>query len=994
MQIQRIHFCRLLVLVAGMACSVFVWAQPPTPAFDADVTEGCEGSSLFVQFTDQSTGNPTAWLWEFGDGTAPSNLQNPIHTYNDAGRYNVRLTVTNADGSNTVTVNEFIVITPAPTINFTQDQTEGCVPLNVNFQFDLTANTTPITSYEWVFTNGSFSTSANPSIEFTQGESVGVVLTVTDANGCTNAQSFRDVVTLFPQAPEPTFTADQVGSCAAPLEVNFTNTTNEGGQNLSYIWQFPGGTPASHNGPNPPTVSYNAPGSNNVSLRVTTANGCVRDTTISNFIGVGDVDADFTIDGAVACAGDSVSFTNTSVGGLNNVSWDFGDGTTSTAVNPVHLFAEPGNYTVRMNVANPDGCGDEIERTIRVVEGPTADFAVDTPAVCEAPVPITFSNLSTNANTYLWDFGDGTTSTAANPVHTYATTGTYTICLTASNGSGCSVQICRDTEIITGRPVANFLADGQDGCAPHEVVLLDISTVFQDSIVAWEWTVNGAGIVNGTFTDETPVVEFTETGVYGIELIVTDAKGCTDTVSRPSVGRIGTPPGAFDFTVDKQDVCVNEPLNFSSILDPTEDTTGYRFYWDFEFEDGSFERMGTEANPGHSYSTPDTFDVAFVIDNQGCAPDTIIKRDFIRVSPPAAMFGVDQELVCELPASVTVQDQSEGPVDLWTWSLDGQVVSTEQNPPPLQITTRGSHEIKLVVQDLTSGCIDSTFFDLNAGLVTAAFTTPDLGGCKPYTANFQNLSVNAVSYQWDFGLPDSIAETSTEENPTFIFEENGLYAVTLTATDEFGCSDQLIQGDIRVLGPNVDLIADPTGGCPPTLVSFQDNSSGIGLGSVNENQYFWDFGDPGSGANNFSTLQNPIHEYTQIGDYSVFLRVTDPQGCADSLLVEDLIGITEPTIDFTVNDSSTCAGNILEFTNLTVSESPEFLWDFGDGTTSTQENPSHSYKDAGLYTVSLIVSDINGCVDTLVKENYIEVETITADFIANIRAQALLVVIR
>ena len=199
MQIKSRDFFRFILLFGCLTISLVVVAQPPNPAFDADVKEGCEGTSLFVQFSDLSSGNPTAWLWDFGDGTATSNLRNPVHSYTDEGRYAVTLTATNGDGSQTVTVNDFIVIHPTPVIDFQQDQTEGCVPLDVNFQFNLTANSTPITDYQWVFTNGDFADTDDPTIQFSQGGSVGLVLTVEDALGCRNAQSFDDVgYLIFP----------------------------------------------------------------------------------------------------------------------------------------------------------------------------------------------------------------------------------------------------------------------------------------------------------------------------------------------------------------------------------------------------------------------------------------------------------------------------------------------------------------------------------------------------------------------------------------------------------------------------------------------------------------------------------------------------------------------------------------------------------------------------------------------------------------------------
>jgi len=971
-----------LTLLLGLWSSVY--AQTPIPNFDADVKAGCSGQSTRVQFENLSTGlddNPS-FLWNFGDGTT-STLRDPIKIYRDPGRYAVTLTITNENGAvNQLRVEEFIVITPPPQIDFTQSTATGCPPLDVNFSFNTNLNTTPITDYQWTFTNGAFDTVANPVITFNQGQDIGLVLTVTDLNGCTNTRSFENVVSVSQPAPLPTFTANQTGACEAPLTVDITNTTAAEGQDLTYIWQFPGGNPNVHTGADPPPIVYDVTGSYDVSLRIITENGCTRDSTISGFVGVGDVSADFDVGVITACVGDSVPFINTSSGGLNNVSWDFGDGNTSSQVSPVHIYDAEGIYTVTLSASNPDGCSDQVQKEVRVIGPPVADFAIDTPSVCTAPITVNFTNLSTNSNQFTWDFGDGNTSTAQNPSNEYASAGKYNITLTASNGSGCSATISRNTDIETGQPEANFLAETQDGCAPHTTTFEDLSTTVNGSIVAWQWNFIGAGANPATSTDSLPEITFEEEGIYDVSLIVTDESGCTDTVFREGVGRIGTPPVEFDFTVNDSTVCVNEPVQFTSLFDNSVDTTDYRYYWDFEYEPGSFERMATEQNPSHTYSDPDTFSVAFIIDNQGCAPDTIVKQDLMIVSPPKAQFAADRALVCELPGQVQLQNQSEGPPDLYEWKLDDVLIGTDSIPPTITIDDRGTHEIKLVVRDIESGCADSTFIEVNAGQVSVDFETDDRGGCKPYTSTFQNLSENTVAYFWDFNAGDSAV--SSEQNPTFTFGQNGLYDIKLIATDEFGCSDSTTKTDyIRVLGPNVNITANPTAGCPPLQVAFSDSSFGVGYNPSDPNvRWEWNFGDPLSGANNTSTLQNPIHNFNQVGDYDIRLAVTDNQGCTDSAVFDNFIQVTDPEVDFTVSDSSTCAGNIIEFESLAEGLELSYDWDFGDSTTSKLASPSHAYKETGIYTVTLAVTDINGCSDTLTKEDFIFVETIEADFVA------------
>lgn len=963
-------FQRWIVLFLTFGGVLAVATAQPTPNFSSDITEGCAGASTLVNFTDESVGNPTSWLWDFGNGVT-SNQRNPTTSYSRPGCYDVRLTVTNTQGSRTVTKTCHVEIFEAPRPNFTTDVSLGCPPLRVQFTDNSVASGSNIVDWFWSFSNGSFDTVRNPVVTFTQGGPVGLTLTVTDGNGCQTTQRFDAVVNLFPTPPVPAFTADQVGACESPIVVNFNNNTQAGGQNVDYLWQFPGGNPVSFSGANPPSVTYSITGNYDVTLMVSTPDGCRDTTTIPNFIGVGETRVDFEASTTTVCLGDSVVFNNTSQGALTNLFWNFGDGNTSTEATPAHVYATEGIYTVSLRASNPEGCGDSTRKNsyIRVIPKPEANFTIGDPASCTTPVDIGFTDQSVNATSWAWDFGDGGTSTAQNPTRTFNTTGRFNISLTVTGANGCTDTRTQAANISTARPQAEFEADPAEGCVPLTTTFEDLSQSIGGDIVSWQWTFEGPGASLNSSTDSMPTVTFDERRAYDVTLIVATANGCADTLTKVNYIRAGTPPDTVDFVADDSLVCVKyDPVNFSSLLPENPDTADYRFYWDFEYEPGDFSRMSEEKNPTHTYSEPDTFSVALVIDYFGCT-DTLVKEDLIIVQPPQAQFAAGAELVCELPKDIILENQSVGPADVYTWFVDGALFATDSIPPPLTIDAFGPTDIMLIAENFTTGCVDTFSATVNAGSAEADFVADNTTACAPLEVNFQDLSANGIAYFWDFGVPNGF---SNLPNPTFSYDSSGIYTVKLFVTDAFGCVDSLVRTDyIRVGGATVNFGAETPTGCPPLLTQFRDSSiSGVPIASWN-----WQFGDGGTSGD-----QDPSHGYNIEGNYSVTLIVTDEDGCQDTLTRPNYVQVSFPTSRFEANDTVSCAGNILNFTNTSTGSNLSYQWDFGDGSSSTQANPTHAYSNPGTYTVSLITTDGNGCSDTLTRTNYILIEDLFADF--------------
>ena len=324
---------------------------PPVADFNATPTFCC--APLEVNFTNQSTGNPTSWAWDFGDNTT-STLQNPSHTYTDPGIYTVSLNVTNACGSDIKTEDNYITVGGPPTANFTADKTSCCAPLTVNFTDTSDPNNKPI-SWGWDFGDNTTGTLQNPSHTYTVPGIYTVSLNVT--NACGSDTETKDDYIKVGGPPTANFTADPT-SCCAPLTVNFTDTSDPNNKTISWAWDFGDNTTSTLQDP---SHTYTDPGIYTVSLNVT--NLCGSDTkTEENYIKVGGPPtADFEADPTSGCAPLTVNFTDTSDPNNKTISWawDFGDGSNSTAQSPSHQYDNAGTYNVTLTVTNACGEGTE-----------------------------------------------------------------------------------------------------------------------------------------------------------------------------------------------------------------------------------------------------------------------------------------------------------------------------------------------------------------------------------------------------------------------------------------------------------------------------------------------------------------------------------------------------------------------------------------------------------------------------------------------------------
>lgn len=919
--------------------SAYVSGQVPVVDFSGAPLTGC--SPLVVNFQDLSTGSPTSWNWNFGNGNT-STLQNPTASYFTPGTYTVTLTATNAAGSNTLSKTSYVTVYADPVVDFSANTTSGCFPLRVQF-LDLSTAGTGNTNVAWLwdFGNGATSTLQNPLFTYNTTGTFSVTLRVTNDKGCTRVFTRPNYITVT-NGVTASFTHSQPTVCRPPADISFTNGST-GPPTLSYQWDFGDGNFSTALNP---VHTYTVSGTYIVTLVTFSTAGCL-DTAFSSPIVIGGFTTSFTAPSQV-CVGETAVFTNTSVPAPASTLWNFGDGGTATTTNATHTYTAPGVYTVRL-YNNYTSCIDSTSQPITVNPNPVADFTAPVTSRCEPPLTVNFQDLSTGgAVSWQWDFGDGGSSTLQNPSHTYTAYGSFDVTLIVTNGFGCSDTIIQTDFIIIRRATISIPGLPVRGCIPFTITFNTvISSV--DVITSYNWDFGDGG----TSTLPNPTYTYNTQGTYNVTLTITTSSGCTDDTTIINAVRVGSIPVA-DFSASPIPVCAHQPVQFTDLSVPADE-------WQWDFGDGGSSII---QNPLHSYNDTGYFTIRLIAYNNGCA-DTIIKTNYINVLPPIAAFSITPD--CSNRLRFTFTDQSILPLT-WNWDFGDATTSTLQNPVHIY-PALGSYNVRLIVTN--GGCADTLIQVVNAVDENPDFFADMVTACRVATIPFHATGINTaniVNYFWNFGDGGTINVNVPDVSHIYI--NSGTYTVTLTTTDINGCTDtRTITNYIRINGPVANFTASNVAGCAGLTTTFNNLSTNDGINAITNWQF--DFGD-----GNIQNFSGPPfqHTYNTPGTFSVKLIVTDAAGCKDSLTLTNLVTATDPVPNFTSADTLTCPGATVTFTNTSAPAGFTSQWDFGDGATSGLASPTHIYTATGLYNVKLRIQDAYGCADSITKPAYIRVD--------------------
>jgi len=659
-------------------------------------------------------------------------------------------------------------------------------------------------------------------------------------------------------------------------------------------------------------------------------------------VGVAPV-ADFNALYAYNIVPATVAFRDHSTGTTPmNYQWEFGDGATSTDQNPSHNYISKGLYTVKLTVTNAYGSSTETkENYIAIGLAPIADFSAE-PTTGNTPLAVAFTDRSTGYPTsWNWNFGDGKASSEQNPVHMYWSSGDYTVTLTASNEFGTSDTSKAYFIHVIPSLKAKFVADPNVGIVPLLVKFTDFSTGNPES---WNWDFGDGS----TSTQPNPVHAYSTPGAFHVNLTVT--RGMNSDTTTQTIVAGGVP--ATDFVADRTTVSVNAQVNFmdKTLNSPTS--------WSWDFGDGV---TATEQNPSHTYLVKGIYTVTLTATNND-GSDTAKKVNYITVGlAPRADF------ISEIPAYqqgtrmqyVRFIDKSAGNPASWSWDFGDGQNSSEQYPPLHLYNVDGTYSVSLTVKNIfgQDTLVKTNLITVQKGPQVDFKADKTRAGVNQFI-HFTDLSTNnPTDWKWDFGDGTS----GTGQNPDHVYLQPGSYDVTLVASDAFTTISNTKKDYITIVNtPQAAFVADKTKGITPFTVKFTDMSTG------NPTQWAWNFGDGAT-----SIEQNPTHVYTTMGSsststYTVTLTATNANGFDDQTKVDYITVTQTPIAEFTVDSRQGKAPFIVKFRDLSAGNPTTWRWEFGDGTGSSEQNPTHLYPYEGAYDVRLTVSNKFG-TDSILK---------------------------
>jgi len=608
-------------------------------------------------FQDVSSGNPTKFSWDFGDGGS-SDLKDPTHTYEKPGNYSVTLAVSNDDGKDSIKQKDIISVRPRiiPKAGFSVNANTGKVPFEAIFKDVSSGNPT---KFFWDFGDGGSSDLKDPTHTYEKPGEYSVTLTVSNDDGPDKIiQPGYILVVTPPKGPElnsdydisdydifissknthadgrstedsliaeklhiylvekgfHVFTStisladlgvdtykvaiDNALDHSKILIVVGTSVENINSEWVKYEWNSFSNDILGGYKPNGKVFAYIKNVKTNDLPRALRYTQCIVAGPdgfdklyrfINNALGQ-RLNAKFSADTGSGKSPLKVTFKDESLGNPIQFMWDFGDGGKSTERNPVHIYEKPGLYSVKLTLSNEADTNSFEQKNIISVHPhiiPKAGFSVNA-NTGKVPFEVVFTDASSgNPTKYFWDFGDNCSSDSKDPVHIYEKPGKYTVTLTVSNDDG--------SDIITKPGYIQVIAprEGYTQKTSFNIPLVVISAILLIAIIAiGAWALNGPG------------------------------------PSQPIKGPIQNaqidPTLASNFSLDHTSGPAPLSVRFTDTSEGVPDT------WLWDFGDGS---SSAKQNPVYMYQIPGTYQVQLMIAKNGSAR-TPSSKQTISVTAP------------------------------------------------------------------------------------------------------------------------------------------------------------------------------------------------------------------------------------------------------------------------------------------------------------------------------------------------------------------------
>ena len=768
-------------------------------------------------------------------------------TNNDEGRFNPVLA---GVGSHTleyiyldaysqceVITERIVTVRPVPSSDFVADEV-SCVNTEVNF----TNTSDDMFSSAWSITNQGTGSETDLTYVFGETGTYEVLLLSTNAYTCQDSILKTILIT---ETPTPDFEADLDNGCG-PLTVNFDNVSF--GYDMSFQWDF-GNTEFSTNETPDPITYTNGTDIMIYPVRLEVSNLCGSDEYLDTIQVYPSPQVNFGPITNIDCSPMEVTFANATVGLPDYFVWDLGNGNISTDILPedqlYYAGEDPTDYTITLIASN--ACGSDTMEQVITVNPPNVDAFMNIPELIGcAPFTPEFNNVSTFGVDYFWDFGDGNTSTAANPEHTYMEEGIYDIVLKVNNN--CNFDSITNTITVRPQPTIDFNVD--------ETICLNQTVDFENlslNAQGFEWNFGDSN----TSTLVNPSHTYTSSGNYTISLFGEDSEtGCAGTLELPIEVR-NLPVAEFT---------PSDTVSCSPLIVDFENNSTSDIYYTWDFGDGA---GSVDSNPNYSFNDPGVHTVSLIAEDlYGCISEPF-EFDLFVNPQPLADFMIPALDFCT-SAPVEVENLSED-YSSNQWLLNGELISQLTNPV-FSFEESGTQTLALQVSN-NYNCIDIMERTIEVYQRPVAEFDFDLTeGCAPFEVDLVDLSSNTTDIIW------SIDEQALGQNNDdyYTFEEAGVYSVGMIAINTFAdCSDTLEILDY------INVLPSPTASFEYTdlgdgFIDFTNLSEGY-------ESLLWDFGDQST-----STEVNPQHSYFGNGNWETTLTVTNSYDCTD--VYADAIG--------------------------------------------------------------------------------------------------------
>lgn len=944
--------------------------NPPASDFTVSELTICEGGT--ITFTDNSSFNGStpidAWYWDFGDGTiiTPTNDDPVTHTFTTYGTFDVRYAV--SAGSTCVgdTITKTITVRANPIVDM--GYPNGCLPADGIVQF---TNETTVpdgrsqTIFAWDFgdpsaTPGNPNTSnqENPTHTYSSFGTYTISLTVTTEDGCTATLTESPTFNLAPVFSYPAL-ADVCASQAA-FSIAYATVTN--GVPGNGVYTGPG---TSSVGMFDPAVA--GPGNHTIEYTYTTTAGCVESVQNTIFVHANPV-VDFDIaSGTCLPANGEVQFVNnTTIADGQTLTWEWnfddpnatvGNPNTSTDETPTHNYSD-GTYDIQLTATTNNGCvtTQTITKTLSVT--PALDYPALSAECASNTVPVSVAtavvtNGVTGSGTYS---GPGVTAAGMfDP--SVAGAGTHTITYDFTSAAGCAASITQ-TILVYAAPSVSFNSDA-NGClsTTGTVNFTNNTTISDGQTLSWNWNFNdpNAGTGNeNTSTAENSTHNFRE-GTYNISLTATTNNGCTAEAEIPFTFAV-TP--ALDFpAITAQCENVTTPVSID-VATVTNNVNGTGVY------------SGTGVTGAGMFTPSDagfgTHTITYEFTSAGGCVASTTSTVEVRAKP-VVDFTTSQSGCLDVNGTVNFTNNSsvpDGQTLTYTWNFDdpaagtgNENTSTEQNPT--HRFGEGTFDVQLTVTT-NNGCVEERVIPLTFGVTPAlqfdalpAFCADDNTPVSIATAQVTNGVTGTGVYSGNGVSADGMFTPTTAGG--------GTHVITYTFTSAGGCSASITQNVTVNPKPTASFTAD-IDVCLGETININSNST-IASGTIQT--WSWNFGDGTTEDRNNGDAFT--YTYVNPGSYNIQLTNVSALGCSSDVSSVTVNVHAIPVTSFTPPPFICMPGGVAEFVNnssVPDGQTLTYVWNFGDGGTSTGINPTHTYSSTGPFDVILTTTSEFGCASS------------------------------